>query len=158
LPKDRIVRIAERQNCEDCRKTVEEAVDWLRKTNPDFDDIDDPTAEALARLASFPSDQVPRGKMNYVAESALEWLRNNDPKAKDVSDDELRDLCNLAGVSCPLRKLGPAEKKEILESTVSWLRNNKPRPSQLDNEATSTLANLAWIRNSAFSPAKRMVY
>merc|ERR1711897_50675 len=68
----------------DKARALEEALDWLRKNDPDVNKVDNPGLKRLAKLSGepMPKKLTPERKQKSL-DDAMDWLRSND-----VSDDD----------------------------------------------------------------------
>merc|ERR1712154_317650 len=63
----------------DKARALNDALEWLRKNDPDVEDVDKATLKSLAKLSgvSMPKKLTPEAKKKAL-DDALNWLRGND--------------------------------------------------------------------------------
>ena len=60
------------------KQFMEDAVDWLRNNNPNFNDLDGPTADKVMNVPGVPAPgSMPRETKKKAVEDSVDWLRKN---------------------------------------------------------------------------------
>jgi hypothetical protein len=103
-----------------------DAIDWLRVHDPNHDNINDSTLEALLSVASvpLPADWLNSAEKEKLMKEFILFLRNNNPAAENVDDPTIQALADIAGTSFPQGSLKPKWKKGTATEALDWLRHN----------------------------------
>ena len=113
-------------------------VDWLRN-NEIPDDIDEPTALALANLTGQPLLGATPREREIIVDDSMEWLRNNSVNPDALDEPKALALEKLTGISIPFDESRENTEKAI-DALVDWLRNNEI-PADIDEPTAVSLAN-----------------
>merc|ERR1712194_457545 len=106
-------------------KTMDDVLDWLRSNDVTLKDVDEPTLNALLKVAGVSAPKaglLPEEERKKAIEDSLEWLRNNDLDMEDVDGPTVKTLSKLAGIPLP-KKLTGENKKKTVDTALEWLRN-----------------------------------
>merc|ERR1712207_11225 len=84
------------------KKTMKDAVEWLRNNDQDFDDVGNATVEAFTSVTGVAKPkELTRKTKKKAMKDEVEWLRMNDPNLDDIDIETVKAFTNMTGVSTP---------------------------------------------------------
>ena len=139
-----------RRTPKDKKKFAEDAVDWIRRNEPQTDNLDKPSIDKLTNLASepLPEGPSPRAERTKALRDALDWLRKNNPRLDNIKNPTVEAFSNLSGLALPKDK-SPRSNKKFLEDAIDWLRKNAPDLEDVDDNTIEEVTKIAGVKHLA---------
>merc|ERR1712207_86542 len=133
------------------KKTMKDAVEWLRNNDQDFDDVGDATVEAFTSVTGVAKPkELTRKTKKKAMKDAVEWLRNNDVKVEDLPKESLELLESLAPGSISKK----SKKRSFIDGAIEWLRDNEPYIEEMEDVTVNEFTDMTGVRAPSKSTMK----